>query len=348
MRIQPALGYAHYYISAIVEAVSRFKSQVSDVGSAELSFGTTLERQAFDISRAFSESSQFADLPLTAEPFEDLLEKCRANWGERPTIVAMGIAICEMPSKRGRKRLRAVGLFDLEKPLCDRIRTSRLRAKNAGWWREQMALSTKAIDRFLFHLTFWKWAPIGLYFELADELGRLLDELEGGEWKTLLEHMDTTQRGLFPPAIGTSQTPKLLPRPLPSQRLALLVGMRDQGEYGRAIFLEHLVNSSDGSLPMAVYRQVHAFEAALAGAFDWRSALSVIRATYVEDAAYPLSQIVTAKTRMPETVAQQVLNNARDYPVSLWSMAEGIANASARKTVRAVGRVAKADRWFPD
>jgi hypothetical protein len=119
-----------------------------------LEAGTTvqleLERQAFEISFCFREAVQNSGLPITSEPFENVLEKCRNNWGERQAIISMGVAICDIPSKKGRKRLQPVGLFERDKPLYDRLRTAKLRAKNAGWWREQLKLSTTTMDRFLF------------------------------------------------------------------------------------------------------------------------------------------------------------------------------------------------------
>ena len=87
----------------------------------------------------------------------------------------------------------------------------------------------------------------------------------------------------------------------------------------------------------------------MAGAFDWRPALAVIRATYSEGAAYPLYRIISSNKQrpvLPETVAQQILANAGKYPVSLWSIAEATASANARKTVRAVNKIAKEEHWF--
>ena len=87
----------------------------------------------------------------------------------------------------------------------------------------------------------------------------------------------------------------------------------------------------------------------MAGALEWSAALAVIRSTYREGAAYSLPRVSpTGKQRLilTEAVARQVLDNASDYPVSLWSMAEATASASARKTLRSVSHVAKLDHWF--
>jgi hypothetical protein len=335
-----------YYNYRFLEA--RFDSEIDEVGIPELSFGTKLEQQAFDISTSFREAFQSSNLPITSEPFEDALKQCRSNWGERPAIVSMGVTICGMPSRRGRKRLKPVGLFECDKPLCDRLRTAKLRTKNTDWWREQSKLSTTTMDRFLFQFALWNWAPTNMFFDLADELGSMLEAMEETEWRSLAEFVMWASPVWFPLEIRTSSSPKLLPRPLSSKRLALLIGMRDEGQYARAIFLDYLSQTGDGSRAMGMFRQAQALDAALTGTLDWRTALSIIRATDAEGVAHPLAQASAAVARMPETVVQQILSNARDYPLSLWSIAESVVNVSARKAVRPVGKVAKDDRWFPD
>ncbi len=339
-----SVGDVRYTGAYMIDPVPRFESNVRPLGSSEPDFGTSLERQAFDISRSFLDAIQPAGFPIVSEPLENAVEKCTRYWGERPAVIAMGLAVCEVPAGKNRKRLKPVGLFERDKPLCDRLRTARLRARNAGWWQQQARLCSTTIDSFLFHSALWRWAPAGMLFEWADDLGGMLDGLSDSEWRSLAEVVYAGVT-LGPRQIATARAQAPLPRTLPSRRLALLMGMRDQGRYARAIFLDHLSDSGDGSNLMATFRQEQAFDAALAGKLDWRSSLSIIRATYAEGAAYPLAVRASA-SRVPETVAQQILGNARDYPLSLWSAAESVADANARRAVQPVGKVAKQDRWF--
>ena len=140
------------YLAYRLVEQSRFKSEVDGLGVPGLSFGTALERQAFDISASFRETIQTSGLPLTSETFEDTLGKCLSNWGERPAIISMGTMICNMPSRKGRKRLKAVGLFEHDKPLYDRLRTAKLRSKTIGWWHEQLELAATPMEKFSFNL----------------------------------------------------------------------------------------------------------------------------------------------------------------------------------------------------
>lgn len=341
------LGLSGRFYGSHLLDESQFEVGARELSAPGLAFGTALEQQAFEISSSFRDAIRTSELPLTSEPFEDALERCRIAWGDRPAIVAMGATICKMPSRKGHGRLRSVGLFQANKPLCDRLRTAKLRAKNISWWREQAQQAATPMDKFLFQFALWTCARTGIFFELADEVGQMLEEMEETQWGSFIEFAVWASPGFLPLAVPASSSPKLLPRTLSSERLALLMGIRDEGRYARAVFLDHLSHFDDGSTVMGVFRQVQAFDAALAGVLEWETGLSIIRATYGEGITGPLTQ-VPAAMRMPEAVARQVLSNARDYPVSLWSIAESVANASARKAIRPVGKVSRDDRWFAD
>ncbi len=97
--------------------------------------------------------------------------------------------------------------------------------------------------------------------------------------------------------------------------------------------------------------QIHAFEAALAGKFEWTCALSIIRSTYLQGVNYALSDITFSRRirlALPEVVCDQVLSNAADYPLLLWNIAERTANMLARRAIRPVADVAEKERWFED
>ena len=344
-------GRGQYLFDSVNEAIERFNSGPRAAKAEELSFEMDVERQAFDLSCKIANVLDLKDAPnvVTVPPaeIERLLEDFRANWGDTFSIISIANAICYLPT-RGGSRTKSSNLFSRDRPLCDRIRTAKSRAKNVAWWRTQIGAMNTATERFLFHLTFWTWAPIGICFEMTGELATLLDALERDEWLRLLDFLRLPlDRSML--KVGASGAKVLPPSPLPSNRLALLIGLKDRTSYGRAIFLRYLSDCGDGSPTMAAFRQVQSFEAAMAGAFDWRPALNVIRATYAEGSAYPL-YIISSSSKLqlilPDSVSQQVLADATKYPVSLWTIAEATASANSRKTVRAVGQVAKEERWF--
>jgi hypothetical protein len=130
----------------------------------------------------------------------------------------------------------------------------------------------------------------------------------------------------------------------------LLLGLKNRVVYGRAAFLDHFVTSGENNAAVAEFRQTEAYLAALAGALDWRTALSIIRSTYARGTAGQMMRIFGARGQtlsLPVMVAQEILANAKEYPVQLWDIAEGVASMDARKAVRPVWTVARKDRWFP-
>ena len=335
--------WRHYRYQLAEE--SRLRFDVEDPSLAKCEFDTDLELQAFEISLSLRDAMMTPSAADSSEAFKDILARCSANWGEQRGIIALGATICNMPFQKGRKRLKPVGLFQADTSLLDRLRTAKLRAENVDWWREQARNVVTPGDRFLFQFSLFTWANSGLLFELVDEMGQMLEAMEDNEWRLFIDFVAYRSQGWFSYHVGTSSAAQPLPRKLSSKRLALVIGIKDEGRYARAVFLDYLFEHGDGTRVSESFRQAQALDAAFAGIVDWQTALSIIRVTYAQDIAYSLAPS-SSITRMPDAVAQQVLNGARDYPVSLWSMAESVANGSARKAVQAVGRIAKADRWF--
>src|ERR1700730_16700556 len=212
------------------------------------------------------------------------------------------------------------------------------------------ARATDGYRRFFFFLALWSWSPVDTVFDLADELCGELDKLSDVEWSTVLDWIPSAA---YLSAMRSGRKRKMT-RPVPSgisRRLASLIALKDQAAYGRQMFLEYL-SSDDADRHSAVveFRQYAALEAALGKAFDWKSALRIIRKTYTQEAAYHIMALTTTRSKnpLPDDVAYQILESPNDYPMALWEMAESAASASARKAVRPVAQTARKDRWFVD
>jgi hypothetical protein len=114
----------------------------------------------------------------------------------------------------------------------------------------------------------------------------------------------------------------------------------------RKLFLQNLLEQPDGNVPIAEFRQLCALDAGLAGELEWLRAMKIIRETYAQGAAYRLRRILVPGRMLPEAVADEILLKPTHYPAALWDFAESVASAKARKAVRAVGPIAKAEKWF--
>jgi hypothetical protein len=344
-------GGSRYLYNQFSGAAKRFNAEARSAAGPVLPFKLDFVQQAFELSCKIADVAEGEALGLNlALPWEGLIEDCRRMWGEPPAIVAAATAICQM--RRGSKsRLKRVDFLDRDLAICDRIRIAKVQSNNTDWWKAHLILAQDPASRFLFHLSYWIWRPVEGALEMADHIGASLDALSFSEWSTLLEFISAViDRGYYLSG-NRAKANQPLPRRLNSRRLALIVGMKDQFTYGRAAFLDYLVNATEPYPELAEFRQLRAFEAAVSGALDWRSALSIIRSTYVlEGAAADIERVLVNRRSapLPETVSQQVLANAKDYPVQLWELAENVASANARKAVRAVGKVAQKERWFVD
>jgi hypothetical protein len=335
-----------YRIKPLMDIVSRFSSEARPKREGELSFNTSLEKQAFDISCKICEAFE-GGWPIRSGPFEMLVEECRKNWGDRPAIISLANSVCQLS---GRTRLRTgdVSIFDWDRPVCDRIRLAKARSRDAVWWRETMRQIKTPTDCFLYDLLFWTWAPTRMALEMSDDLSAHLDGLGSIEWRRLLHFLDMSHRNR---PLGVRKKEIVRPEPVSSRRLALMLGLREPSVFGLDTFLQYFADWQDGSRTMAAFRQTHAFEAALTGKFDWTKALSVIRSTYSQGVHYALANITYSQSRrltLPEEVCEQVLSHATDYPLALWDVAERTASMLARRAVRPVAEVARQERWFED
>ena len=348
-----AYGRGRYDFEIDTDSVERFKEVSGGQQDTGLTSNVEVEAQAFSISlkmlALLGDGEHRAAPSLSAVLLEELVEECRGYWGDKPSLIALANALGHLPG-RSSSRAKADSLFSSNKQLCSRIRLAKARRNNITWWASQVAEMQTSSERFLLFLTLCTWAPTSVFFSLADELSAALDGLADTEWNTLLDFVVVVLRR---PVVSRASVGdfKLLPRRIPSRRLALFIGLKDDGTYGHAVFVDYLANGGDNSKAMASFRQSRAFEAAMSNALDWPSALAVIRSTYAEGVSYPLSRFVAPSRglrELPETVAQQVLGNAADYPLSLWQVAETSASFIARKDIRLVSRIAKEDHWFDE
>jgi hypothetical protein len=128
--------------------------------------------------------------------------------------------------------------------------------------------------------------------------------------------------------------------------IAYLFALKSNRSVSRAIFLKQLLDAKDQDIFVSEFRQLWSIEAALVNELDWSTALKIVKQTYSRGAAYQLQRLFTGHNMLPEDVANEVLSNAIAYPASLWDAAESVASARARSAVRAVGQVAKSEKWF--
>jgi hypothetical protein len=316
-------------------------SQASMIPLVSSAYGTSR-----GISAIYKAEREGAGRPRAIEMLEDIVQGLLDQWGARPGILAMANSICHLP--RGLKgRTKASELFLAEARICDRIRWAKGRNKKTEWWLAQLNVARSKTDQFLFHLVFWTWGDVAVALERADGIASSLDGLDYGEWCCLLEFLRPMMQR-FPQDTSEVEISRNIMAGISSSRLALLVGIKDTKVLGREAFLEHLLAHGDGSRGMAEFRQFQAFKAAVGGVIDWNTAMGIIKDTYSEGAAGPLSRFlwaVTNRLKVPESIINEVITNSHLFPLALSRMAENAVSEAMRKRVRPVIRVAQSEGW---
>lgn len=95
------------------------------------------------------------------------------------------------------------------------------------------------------------------------------------------------------------------------------------------------------------FRQTLAMQTALEGKLQWERALQILRETYAAGVCSSTEhRFLHSRWQVPTHVAEIVLDSPTDYPLFAWDLAMKRGTSDARKQVRAVGQVAKKEKWF--
>jgi len=320
------------------EAFKRFDAALAQIDSLESQ--PEFVRQCIEVSKRVVALRGDLDPAVSIS----LIEECRKMWGTRPVIISASLRKATQ-SKLSRPKPSHYNLLDAGVPLAYRFRAARARSADLDWWRIQLdgAESAPSATKLIVNVAFFSLAQASLIIELADRVGPILEKLTKEEWSSLVKvigvEVGRRSFALKPEAVPVAVSS------LRSSRLAYLLAQGSSQAVSRALFLKYFLHSNDRESFIAEFRQAWAIEAAFANELGWTEALSIVRKTYTQGAAYQLQRMISGKD-LPEAVAGEVLANPRMYPCALWDTAERFASAKARKAVRAVGQVARQDRWF--
>jgi hypothetical protein len=337
----------HHSLSDMIE---NFNSERKMRSEPELDVHSDFFRECFDLSIKIADT--FADANMgESKPsqWETLIEDARNMWGTRPLIVAAALRLANSKFRTRRKATHP-DILNSDEPLCARIRTAMSERGRPEWWVDQFgrAGGKPFGARLLLYLSFIILAPVNVLVKLADTASEALDSLPSEEWSIVLSLASEALDRVYPPPKKQPTRPTFPVSDLGSPRLAYFVALREPNECGRSIFAEFFLRSGDTDYAIARFRQGWALDAAAGGALDWAKALEVVRSTYMQQGAtYPFLGLARAlNLNLPEACTVEILANPEHYPTYLWDAAERSASATARAAIRAVGAVAKKDKWF--
>ncbi len=349
------LGEAPFFLVTLLVGSDRFGSFLWRQGNAQRAIQTFLDysrqasvaeqlqlkfvRECFDISKGIAEGFGSAEANI------ELLEKCRLLWGAKPAILTAAVHMLSY-LRLPRAKAAHFSLVDSTQAMVLRLRAALSRRKETNWWHTQFEESkTSPFPTKLFVLVAcFNLVPLPILLKLSEEISSALDGLDSQEWSVAVQTLSSQiDRISFS---GRSSPSSMVVPSLRSYRFSFLLALRSPRVIGRKLFLENLLGVADQSPAIAEFRQVYALDAALTSELDWSSAMELIEETYAQGAAYQLRRLTPSARALPDEIITEVLQNPTKYPVALWDIAESGASAKARRAVKAVGTIAKSEKWF--
>ncbi|MFE4622107.1 NACHT domain-containing protein [Streptomyces mirabilis] len=145
----------------------------------------------FDVSKPGQDSEEYSSFLRCAQKLEgiefeitfnywrEFLESMRGAFGKtwRENVLTNIAVSTKAPTERG---AGANSLFDESRPLLDRLRNARRRARQVNWWEDQYRCATDSIDRTLWVLAAFSWVPpdsLGRFMSTFDSAVNELDDL---------------------------------------------------------------------------------------------------------------------------------------------------------------------------
>jgi hypothetical protein len=333
----------------------RFRDVISSFKDAELSeterqhqANFPFVKQAYELSLELSRGLSEADTAAQQlAAFETVLEKCRNIWGSRSALVAAEI-VC-VSQRRIRPSKLPFDFFDRHISTIQRLRAVKARRANCDWWLHSLERSRSEPKslRLLLIEALLLLCPIDTIAHCETQLAEILDGMAEEEWATLARTVSILS-GVMRRSTNKEELPTQTSLKLDAMRFSYLVALKDPDRFGKSVFLKFF-SAYSGAVPIYLeFRQARALSCAVTGGLHWDEALAIIRDGYARGVHAPELQyhLNNPHSAIPPEVYSQVLSNSSAYPVALCDAAEESASRAARKGVKPVAAVAKAERWF--
>lgn len=358
-------------ISAIFESQIHFNHDVGRNLSLRLMISNQYVRRSADVSLSsvvdrcsdsellaprafFNQLAAFLEeridvLRRNISAWSELIESCRAIWGDRWAIYGGAVAAVELVQENAAVECE---LLDSEVPLCTRFAFARTATNSANWWRQQLrqARGRSDLEVGLVVLAVNRWMPVKAILESSEEVSALLEGLSDGHWRALCAVGWQGAPAGF--SIGEKKKREKFSNSLPpkmSPRLASLLIARVPRHIGRRIFDNYLINDVGEDRQVLSAMVNFLISGARRRPDHWSDALPLIKR------AYKLGISPTRVWRgdksdkdIPVPEARRICASAECYPLSLVGEAESVLAAQTGAAAIPVGKIAARDEWFSE
>jgi hypothetical protein len=305
-------------------------------------------KQAYELSLELSRSlSEAVTTTQQLAAFETILEKSRNIWGARPVLIAAEFDC--LSQRRIKASTAPFDFFARQASTTQRLKAAKARRAHHDWWLHSLGRckSEPKSLRLLLIEALLLLCPADTIARCESHLVEILDSMPEEEWTTLARTVSNL-RGLARRSINKDEALTESCFKLDALRFSYLIALRDSDRFGRPVFLKFFNTDSDTAPIYLEFRLAQALSCAIADALHWDDALAIVRDCYARGVYSPELeyQLRNALPTLPPEVYSEVLSNSRAYPIALCDFAEASAARAARRAVKAVSVVARAERWF--
>ena len=282
------------------------------------------------------------------EPWDRVIQRGISEFGERTIFVDMANLAAGIQSKDEQCQ-DSPDLFDIRRPMVRRARYARLRAGSGNWWSAQMHAATNAHEVRMALLLFATWAGAKAIEALAQKFDELIASLGTSEWHSLhaslraAVEVNHSRPWIKPPRILVSA----LPPGLSVRTVALLAERCSVGTVDE--LYERYLTDYEGDDPFVFGLRTNIeVRRALGDPTKWSQAIESLRAS---DRLDPLTnrelfRLHRRRTRLPEAIAREVVEQPLEFPAALVQVAEARCRQLDAARILPVGQVAADEGWF--
>lgn len=280
-------------------------------------------------------------------PWDDLVEGLRCKFNATWCIYIVAVIAAGIKSRDETYELFN-DLNDDSKSLCKRVRCARMKSGNLKYWDIQFGNSSNA---HLILLTFFTWATTKCIIHFYSKLSILVDNLSSEEYEKLNNALQKTSMiSYFNSTQRLDIQKSLLKRNLPA-KLVYILTHRLQDKY-RIKFIYDYINPNEINLDNISEIRLNYLISQYLKHPDNLDLLNQIKLIYSSFKNFDephhqfARELRNESMQIPINIAKFIMENAREYPRKVASVAEKSCRLYANKNIRAVGEVAQEEKWF--
>lgn len=279
------------------------------------------------------------------EPWDKIVQEGKSHFGDHAcfniiAIIASGIKSfdekCNDYSDLGDETLS----------ICKRVRYARLKSGNSAWWEEQIE---KSHDLVFTLSTFFSTATPKTIILLIKFVGNKVEGLERNNLKKLFQNIIKTAPVFEYTLQQQKQILSLLDDSSIAHSIKYLISLRIP-LHKRMNYLKDFLADYKGDIEEILQLKYEY----LIGQFGTSSRsekvlLAEIKNTYFRSkhtANHSHQRLLRNTNHLSYDEAKMIMKDCKNYPNLIVTMAENVCRIKAYKNVKAVGKIAKSEKWF--